>query len=198
MNNHHSHRRAFLAGILGVSASMAFVPNMAAAFAASDAEKLISNAVRDINAIINSGKSKNVIIKDFGKILDKYADVNAIGRSVLGPPARSASRSDLNAFTKAFKGYLTQKYGSRFNEFVGARIVVASVSNRGSIYEVRSTAHLKGQSSLEIAFIVHQKSEKFIDLQIEGISLLKSERAEIGALLDKAGGSISKLAKTIN
>ena len=66
-----------------------------------------------------------------------------------------------------------------------------------SIYDVSCTAILRGESPFAISFIVADKTGKFIDLTIEGISLLKSERAEIGAMLDKAGGNIDKLTASL-
>jgi len=41
--------------------------------------------------------------------------------------------------------------------------------------------------------VVDEKTGRFIDMKIEGISLIKSERAEIGAMLDKRGGNLDKL-----
>jgi len=40
--------------------------------------------------------------------------------------------------------------------------------------------------------------DKFFDLLIEGISLLKAERAEIGAVLDRVGGDVDKLTQELN
>ena len=135
--------------------------------------------------------------RDFENVLKKYADTTAIARSVLGPSARSASSAELNAFTNAFRTYLSSKYGSRFRQFIGGKIVVNSTHKVNKIFDVRCTSILKGEPPFDISFIVHNASGKFIDLQIEGISLLKSERAEIGALLDKAGGSITKLTANL-
>ncbi|WP_460272693.1 MlaC/ttg2D family ABC transporter substrate-binding protein [Celeribacter sp. ULVN23_4] len=174
------------------------LPQAALAFSSAQAEALIDKAVADINGIINSGKSEAAMYADFEKVLVRYADMPNIARSVLGPPARSASPAQLGAFTKAFQTYVARKYGSRFREFIGGRIQVNSTQQINSIYEVRCTAILKGEAPFDISFIVHDKAGKFIDLQIEGISLLKSERSEIGAMLDKAGGSIDKLAAALS
>ena len=40
-------------------------------------------------------------------------------------------------------------------------------------------------------------SPKFFDLVVEGVSLLKTERAEIGAMLDASGGSIDRLIQRL-
>ncbi|PZX12086.1 MlaC/ttg2D family ABC transporter substrate-binding protein [Celeribacter halophilus] len=184
--------------VLGALGAALILPQSALAFSSAQAESLIDKAVADINAIINSGKSEAAMYVDFEKVLVRYADMPNIARSVLGPPARSASAAQLRSFTKAFQAYVARKYGSRFREFIGGRVEVNSTQKINSIYDVRCTAVLKGEPPFAISFIVHDKAGKFIDLQIEGISLLKSERSEIGAMLDKAGGNIDKLAAALS
>ena len=183
--------------VLAALGATLILPQAALAFSASQAEALIGKAVNDINAIINSGKSEAAMYVDFERILTRYADMPNIARSVLGPPARSASSAQLNAFTKAFQTYVARKYGSRFREFIGGKVEVNSTQQVNSVYDVRCTAILRGEPPFAISFIVHDKAGKFIDLQIEGISLLKSERAEIGAMLDKAGGNIDALTASL-
>lgn len=186
-------RRSVLAA-LGASL---ILPQAALAFSSSQAEALIGKAVADINTIINSGKSEAAMYVDFERVLVRYADMPNIARSVLGPPARSASAGQLNAFTKAFQTYIARKYGSRFREFIGGKVQVNSTQQINSVYDVRCTAILRGEPPFAISFIVHDRAGKFIDLQIEGISLLKSERAEIGAMLDRAGGNIDALTAAL-
>jgi len=178
-------------------AAVAVFPTAGFAFSESQAEALIDKVVSDINAIINSGKSEAAMYVDFERTLVRYADMPNISRSVVGPPARSASTAQMAAFTKAFQTYIARKYGSRFREFIGGKIEVNTTQKVNSIYDVRCTAILKGEPPFAISFIVADKSGKFIDLTIEGISLLKSERAEIGAMLDKVGGNIDKLTASL-
>ncbi|WP_417242364.1 MlaC/ttg2D family ABC transporter substrate-binding protein [Celeribacter sp.] len=196
MSNPMFQRRAVLTGLSALAVT-AFMPLPSFAFSAGQADALIQKTVAEINTIINSGKSETAMYGDFERVLVTYADVPSIARSALGPAARSASSAELGAFTKAFQGYLSRKYGSRFREFIGGRIEVKSTQKVNSIYDVRCISILRGEPPFEISFIVHDASGRFIDLQIEGISLLKSERAEIGAMLDKSGGSIAKLTAAL-
>lgn len=186
-------RRAVLAGLLGTAALL----RAPGAFALSEAEakRLIDGAVSDINKVINSGRSESAMFGDFEKIFRRYADVPTIARSALGPPARSASAAQMNAFTDAFAGYLARKYGKRFREFIGGKIEVTGARAVKNFQEVQAVAKLKGQAPFAISFMVSDRSgsDKFFDLLIEGISLLKSERAEIGAMLDKRRGDINAL-----
>lgn len=193
MMNSDFSRREFMAG----AAALALIASAPRAFALSEneARSLIDKAVADINRVINSGQSANAMFGSFEKIFAKYADVPTIARSALGPPARGASSAQMRSFTSAFAGYMARKYGKRFREFIGGKIEVTGARQVKSFQEVKAVAKLKGQSPFAVSFMVSDRSgsDKFFDLLIEGISLLKSERAEIGAMLDKRRGNIDAL-----
>lgn len=184
-------RRSFLAAV----AATALVPMHALALTSSQAEVLVGKVVNDINAVIKSGKGLPNMIKDFERIFLRYGDVQIIARSALGADARRLTKSQQKAYVGAFTGYISRKYGKRFNEFVGGRVEVDSTRKVKSFYEVRGTAYLKGESPFELNFLVSDKSGKnlFFDMVIEGISLRLTEKSEIGAMLDKRKGNLDAL-----
>ncbi len=183
-------RRTVLAG---TTAGFLLSAVPALSFSADKAEQLINRVVGDINSIINSGKSESAMLKDFEGIFKNYGDGARIGQLVLGPTSRTASPAQRKAFAKAFQTYISRKYGRRFREFVGGRIDVKSSKSVKSFYEVTTTAILKGEPPFEIQFIVADKNGRFIDIKIEGISLIKAERSEVGSMLDKRKGDLDKL-----
>ena len=115
-------RRAFVGAGLAAATALGALP--AAALTVDEARALIDKVVADVNSVINSGKSEAQMMPAFEKIFARYADVPAIARSALGPAARQASAGQMKAFTKAFQVYLSRKYGRRFREFIGSKIVV--------------------------------------------------------------------------
>lgn len=187
-------RRGFGLTLAAATAAM-MAPLPAFALTAEAAKTLVDKTVADINSIINSGKSEGAMLKDFEKLFTRYADVPTIARSVLGTAARSASKGQLSAYTKAFQGYLARKYGRRFREFEGGQIDVAEARAVKSYYEVISTARLKGEAPFEVRWHVSDKSGKdlFFNIIIEGVNMLASERTEMGALLDQRGGDLDRL-----
>ncbi|MFN4192797.1 MAG: phospholipid-binding protein MlaC [Tabrizicola sp.] len=187
-------RRGFAATLAAAAAALA-LPRPALALTAEAAKGLVDKTVGDVNAIINSGKSESAMLKDFEKLFARYADVPTIARSVLGTAARSASKAQLSAYTSAFQGYISRKYGRRFREFQGGRIEVAEARAVKSYYEVVSTAKLKGQAPFEVRWHVSDKSGKslFFNIIIEGVNMLSSERTEMGALLDQRRGDLDRL-----
>jgi phospholipid transport system substrate-binding protein len=163
---------------------------------------LIDKVVSEVNSVINSGKSEPAMFEDFERIFASYADVPTIGRSALGVAAKQASSAQMSAFTKAFQGYISRKYGRRFREFIGGQIAVTDSRAVKSYFEVISVATLKGEAPFDLRWHVSNKSGKnlFFNIIIEGVNMLASERTEVGALLDKNGGDLEKtiaMMKTI-
>jgi phospholipid transport system substrate-binding protein len=174
---------------------LAGLPRAASALTVDQARSLVDKTVAEINAIIGSGKSESAMLRSFEQLFARYADVPTIARSALGPAARSASKAQLSAFTKAFQGYISRKYGRRFREFIGGRIEVTDAREVKSFVEVISTAYMQGEAPFEVRWHVSDKAGKslFFNIIIEGVNMLASERTEIGALLDQRGGDLDRL-----
>ena len=189
-------RRTSLAIIAGTTL-LAALP--AQAFTEADARALVQAAVNDITRVINSGKSERAMYADFERVFRKYGDVPIIARATLGADARRASPAQLNAFADAFGGYMARKYGKRFRDFIGGRIDVVGTRKVRQYYEVETVTRLQGQAPFDVRFRVSDRSGRdlFFDIVIEGISLGKTERTEIGALLDKNRGSIDAMIQDL-
>jgi phospholipid transport system substrate-binding protein len=186
-------------GLFAGAAALSILGRPALALNNAEATALINRVVADITRIINSGKPEKAMYRDFEGIFDRYADVPTIARSALGPPARTATRAQLAAFGDAFGQYLARKYGARFREFIGGQITVRDARQVNRFYEVRSTVNLRGQSPFAVSFMVSDRSgsDKFFDIVIEGISLLKTERVEIGSMLERRRGNIDQLIQDL-
>jgi phospholipid transport system substrate-binding protein len=189
-------RRSFLTSGAALAAVMA-LPAPSFALDTAQARALVESVVGDINRIINSGRSEQAMYGEFERLFVRYADVPTIARSTLGPAARSATPAQLRAFTDAFAGYMARKYGARFREFIGGQIVVRDARTVNTFVEVQGRAELRGQAPFAVSFLVSDRSGqvKFFDLVIEGISLLNTERTEIGAMLDRRRGNIDALVQ---
>lgn len=189
-------RRAFLSTALA-GCTLSFLPRPAQALNESQAQALVSAAVADVNRVIAAGGSEATVVRAMSGIFNTYADVPTIARSVLGPPARSASQAQLRAFTNAFQGYFSAKYGRRFREFIGGSIEVNSTRAVRSFFEVITTVNMRGNSPFELRWLVSDGSGRplFFNLIIAGVNLMISERTEIGAMLEARGGSIDALTQ---
>ncbi|WP_224816873.1 phospholipid-binding protein MlaC [Hasllibacter sp. MH4015] len=187
-------RRSFLSAALA-GCALPLLPRQAHALNANQARALVEAAVADVNRVIASGASEAAVLPEMARIFRTYADVPTIARSVLGPSARSASSGQMRAFTDAFQGYFSAKYGRRFREFIGGSIVVNDARPVRSFFEVITTVNMRGESPFELRWLVSDGSGRplFFNLIIEGVNLMISERTEIGAMLEARGGDIDAL-----
>ncbi len=187
-------RRQF--GALGLSFGLlAGLPRIAQALTVNEARALVDRLVAEIFNVINSGRPEAQMLREFERLLVRYADVPIIARSVLGPPARSASRAQMRAFTEAFQGYIARKYGRRFREFIGGRVEVTGGRQVNQFFEIISTVRLRNESPFELRWLVSDRSgeDRFFNLIIEGVNLMTTERSEVGAMLDRRGGDLDAL-----
>lgn len=185
-------RRGFVSGSI---ATLLLAPQPARALTADAASGYIARLVAAIDAVIATGKPEAAMIRDFEALFQRYADVQIMAQYALGVDGRGASDAQKTAFEEAFAGYISRKYGKRFRQFIGGRIEIEGARAIKPGYEIRTTAYLTGESPLEVIFLVSDKSGQlqFFNMFIEGVNLLLTERAEIGAMLDRHGGDIGKL-----
>ncbi len=192
-------RRSALLGAFAAAVT-ALSPVQVFAFGASDATSLVNSAWADITRVMSSGKSGGSLYRDFEAILVRYADVPVIARSVLGADWRTATDAQRRGFTAAFQSYLARKYGSQFRNYRNTQINVTQAVPVNRYIEVRANAVSGGGAPAAVTFLVSDRSgsARFFDLRLQGVSLARTERGEIGAMLDKHRGNIDAVIADLN
>lgn len=193
-------RRLLAAGLAAAAAGTAGAwPGTLSAMTQAEARALIGGVMNEVHAIINSGRAEAQMIRDFETLFDRHGDIPVIARSVLGPPARSATPAQLNAFTAAFRGYMARKYGRQFRRFIGASAEVTGARQVQSYWEVVSTMTMRGEAPFEVRWHVSDRSGRhlFFNLIIEGVNLLAAERQEIGSMLERRGGNLDRMIEDL-
>ena len=185
--------------MIAATTSAMILPQTVHALSVDASQQLVSGLVAEVNAVIASGQSEAAMINEFARIFDVYSDVPTIARYCLGADARSASPAEMQAYTVAFRSYIARKYGRRFHEFIGGEITVQGAVPVKSWIEVETAVLLRGRSPLQMDFHVSDRSgsHKFFNFIIEGVNMLLTERAEIGALLDRQGRDMNALIAQI-
>lgn len=188
-------RRGVLSMIAFGGAALVLAPRRALALDTTQARDLVQRSLDEVYAVINSGQPPERMYPAFEQVFERYADVDIIARSALGPAARQATPAEFAAYREAFRGYIGRKYGKRFREFIGSRIEVTGARPVKSFFAVTSVAYLNGRSPMEVEWHVSDKSgrERYFNIIIEGVNMLASERAEVGAMLARRKGDMALL-----
>ena len=165
------------------------------------AEQLAIKIFNNIFKIINQSTSQQNKKKSLLILFDNYADVPIIARAVLGSPWRQLNQSERNNFTNAFRQYLAKKYTAQFSEFLGAEMLIEKSMDSGGKAGIMVETRLlmPGSAPIKVGWQVSDASGMFkmIDVKIEGISLLTTERGEIRNQYSKEGKSITKLINSL-
>lgn len=183
-------------GLLGGAVLATILPAAPAqALGTDQASAHIQRAVDEVYRVINSGHAPAQMYQEFEAVFARYADVDVIARTVLGPAAREVPAPQFAAYRQALQGYAGRKYGKRFREFVGGQVVVTGARPVKSFVAVSSTAQLRGRAPLDVEWHVSDRSGevRFFNLVIEGVNMLASERAEIAAMLARRRGDVAAL-----
>ncbi|MAI97576.1 MAG: hypothetical protein CML37_02645 [Rhodobacteraceae bacterium] len=197
-------RRLFMGGAILLFSTYALsIPKYLRAKSAriKKAEFLANTIFKNIFEIIgktNSDMQKRIALV---KLFDKHADVPIIARAVLGSPWRQLNKEERTNFTGAFRQYLAKKYTAQFSEFIGAEMMIEKSRDSGGKAGIMVETRLlmPGSSPIKVGWQVSDASGTFkmVDVKIEGVSLLTTERGEIRNQLSKEGGSVSKLAQSL-
>lgn len=172
----------------------------ARAMSVAQAEAMIRKVVDEVLDIMNAGKPLNAMLADFEGMFARYADRTRIASSIMGQPWRSASDSERKAYVGALTGYLARKYGKQFRDFEGGKIDITKSNDygrKGIIVQTAVTTDKWAAFPVDWHVIDGGNGLKFFDIIIEGVKLLATERAEIGAVLDKNRGSVPKLTEAL-
>ena len=166
-----------------------------------NAELLSKKIFDDIFYIINNNESDENKKKSLLNLFDRHADVPIIARAVLGTPWRQLSQIERTNFTNAFRQYLAKKYIAQFSEFTRAEMLIERSRDSGGKAGIMVETRLlmPGSAPIKVGWQVSDASGKFkmIDVKIEGVSLLTTERGEIRNQYSKEGRSISKLINSL-
>ena len=191
-------RRRFLAASAAGLATLWAGP--AAAVTEAQARTLVDRLAAELTRIVNSGGSVAQMVGQFEGVLDRFADMPVIARSVLGPVARQASPAQLNRFTVAYRGYLARRYGrALFGGYDGGEIRVTGISRSGTVFSVASVAQMSrragGRERLDVIWQISERSPepRFFNMIIDGVNLFAIEREEVPALLEARGGNLDRL-----
>ena len=167
-----------------------------------DSQDLVTSLYNDLVATSMKEMSVDQQKNELEKLFQKYVDIPIIARAVLGKRWREANTDQRTLFVNAFKNYVSNKYGRQFSEFKGTTLKV--VKSRDTLTKagvlVSTVVVVPGNPSLKVVWQVSDGSGslKLIDLRVEGISMLSTERQEFRSKLKKFHGSLDDIILEIS
>jgi phospholipid transport system substrate-binding protein len=134
--------------------------------------------------------------KKIRHILNDNMDMNVIGRFLLGRYARTISDDDFSEYSEILQDYVVYVYGERLRSLNGIRISVEdSAPHKRNTYVVSTRVlYANGQAPSSLNWrLYHKNGEiRIVDIILENISMVSSQREEFTASIYQQGGDIKK------
>jgi phospholipid transport system substrate-binding protein len=186
MSFHRPLRLLVLVVGLGLAASGA---EAAAGTAAGFIKNLVDTAIA---ALANKQMSEGEREKTFHQLLDQDFDMPVISRFVLGRHWNNANAQEKQRFLDLFEEYVVRSYAQRFSQYSGETVKIS-----GSRPESETTTLVRsevlrtnGAPPAKVDWRVRQTPNgyKIVDVEVEGVSMVLTQREEFASVIDRAGG----------
>jgi len=159
------------------------------ALAQQDASQFIQNlGTQGIQALGPSVPMPQRVAR-FRQLFESDFDVAGITRFVLGPSGRSMTPEQQQEFATLFRDYVAQTYAEKLASFGGAPFRVTGTRQNGD--ETIVTSQIVRQSGpAELQWHVANRGGRFVvtDVQVNGASILVSERDQLAGIMQRNGG----------
>ena len=139
----------------------------------------------------------------FRQLLREGFAVERIGIFVLGKYRRSASDQEITEFLNLFEDYIVTLYSSAFQHYSGQTFVVARVVKTRSPRDTMVVAHINPddpEGPAKVVFQVRNSSGEFkiLDVKIQGISMIVTQRDEFTGFIRNNGGKVAPLIEALH
>lgn len=165
--------------------------------AAATAEQVVQRLVDQVWRLLAEGGVDGVDREDLLSVLDEGTDLTLLGRLVLGRYWRQAQPRERAEYLRLFRRYMLQTFVQRLRQYVGS-----DVSNTGERFQIIASRRVGERDTLVQSRVAPPSSQPLrvdwrlregqgepviIDLIVEGISLLVTQRSEFAAVLERGG-----------
>jgi phospholipid transport system substrate-binding protein len=140
--------------------------------------------------------------QQLGRFLASGFDMPLIARLVLGQPYRQLSAQKRTEYGELFEDFVLRTYSARLSSYAGENMVVTrATAASGDDAVVSSRITRPGAEPLRVDWRVRPEGSSFkiIDVIVEGVSMVVTQRSEFQAIVQNQGveGLISTLRTRI-
>ena len=187
-------RRSALSLVTGLFLTC-FVSTSALADPAKDAGNFIQQLADKVISIIAGKGNDAEEVRRFGELFSPSIDVPEVGRLVLGRHWRQATPQQQQEFLSLFEQMNVLIWSKRFDEYSGETLQVLSSKPDNKRFIVDSLIRRPSGKPVSVQWAVHQSggSFKIVDITVEGVSMVITNRSDYASAIQSQGGKIDGL-----
>ena len=194
-------RRDLLAALAGLPALALLAPGRAGAVTPEAAERFVSEIIDRLTELVRSDLSPQEQAMRFRDIFVDTAALDQIVRFVMGIAWREMSDDQRERFETAFLDYVGRVYARLLLDYEGQTLEVTGSQDFGDKgVLVSAVVRGEGYEGTVSEWLVSDRGgdgPKLIDITAEGISLLRTQRQEFAAMLDKRNGDVDRFIEDL-
>lgn len=189
--------------LLVLVASLGLAAATGRAAPTTDAAAFVSDLLgKALQSLADKGLSDEQRAQQFRTMLDTKFDMPRISRFVLGPYWREASDQDKQQFQKLFEDYVVRSYSRSFSEYSGEQMkVTGSRPESETSTLVQSQVVRQNGPPAKVDWRVRKDKEdnnfKIVDVDVEGVSMVLTQREEFSSVIQRSGGTVAGLNKEL-
>lgn len=181
-------------------------PSLSHALNEDAASAHVQATLDEIAALINSSDDTQSKASRLLDIMERRTALQRIARFSAGIAWREMSDDQQTRFVTAFGKFLSSLLASKFQKYAGTSSKgdtfkverVIDAGRKGML--VKTSIIRTGTAPVVVEWLVSDRPGRIViaDIVIEGISMLITEREEIGSMLEAHGGNVEKLIADLN
>lgn len=137
----------------------------------------------------------------FARILDEDFDFPRIARFVVGRRWAETSEQERQRFIKVFRQWAIQVYGGRLAGYSGETVKISGARpDSDTMTTVSSQVNRPGGAPpIKVDWRVRRENNDYrvVDVSVEGVSMLLTQREEFASVIERGGGTVAGLTKTL-
>ncbi len=200
-------RRGLLAAILGLAVAVLAPAQISAAGEYKEGANNFVRALADeaVSTLNGNSIGDNQRKENLRKILRNYFDVKLIARLALGRYWKRASKSQRAQYMTLFEDLIVVTYSNRFKDYSNEKLLIENTIANDKYVLVKSLVDRGAQQPIRVDWRITftDGRYKIIDVVVEGVSMVQTQRSEFSSVIRRSGGKVEGLLtalrdKTIN
>ena len=192
------------AGLFGLFLTVMAVLPAQANDRVAEAEQLVSSLISALEANLMNDSSSDEENKQFlNQLVDTYFDVDGITRFSVGRYWRIATADERETYARLFRSVLLNQASSQFHQLKNLEFKPTTSRARGEkLVLVGGIIHDKSGEFPDVEMFwrvvtLPDKPAKIFDVEIENISMLKTQQDENTTLIRRNGGRFAALNEAL-
>jgi phospholipid transport system substrate-binding protein len=157
----------------------------------TEVKKFVAGFADDIISIVKHRSATNNSKADkLFRIVTSTFDTEWMGRFALGRDYRKFSSSEKSKYHKLYNLYLRNTYFPILMKYEDESYSVNRVTQTGTnLYNISVVIVRPGRSPIDLDYTVKQKGNRYkmLDMSIEGVSTVFTQKSEFGSVLSRNG-----------